>query len=222
MAKGVPNEESPLVMVSQAVKSDPENAGKSTAQAYSDTLRKIATNQVLSTEETEGSLSSKKMLSRVQLFMVAQANNSLLRVYKLTEFLDKFSDNFMKQALDWSENGVLNPKSYESVMSTILNLLNYSHGILSTLLNEDRLGSVVIDNSINIYNKDSSEISISEQSMNVLSSDASRERVRSIISKVIMDSNKKLKDQGGTPIDASYIDNKESSKDDQSNKESDS
>lgn len=174
------------------------------SQAYAATLKKIATNQMLSPEEVD-ELSDKKVISQAQLFTVVQARNSLIRIYKLTEFLDKFSDKFMDSALSWQSSLTagkgLPSKTYESIFSTILSLLNYSHSVLSQLLNDNRLSSVIVDNSINIYTKDNAEVSVNNNYLNVLDSTSSRDRVRALISKVVSDINK----VDGVPVSDEYV-----------------
>lgn len=170
----------------------PSDISGTVSQVYTETLKKIATNQLLTPEELD-SLSSKKAISQAQLFTVVQARNSLIRIYKLTEFLDKFADKFMDQANQWQENyqGTGLPmKTYESIFNTIMNLLNQSHSVVSRLLDDNRLSSVIIDNSINVYSQDPKQVNINNSTLSILDSTASRDRVRAVLSKVIIDVSK--------------------------------
>lgn len=151
------------------------------AQASYDTMGMMKTiacnNQSL---EDIKSLTSSKVTDQLKVFLVSQARNELVRVIKLTEFLDTLESKFMDKANEAMMEDSLTLKQYGDLISIITGLLARSHEIVSKVLKDDSLMTIL---NTTIYANDSGTTQVTSVSM--LQDAQSRERVRSMLQTII-------------------------------------
>lgn len=143
-----------------------------------DMMIKIASNE--QSLEDIRNLTSSKITDQLKVFLVSQARNELMRVVKLTRFLDKLEDQYINKAEQAMIADELTLKQYASVIETITSLLSRSNEIVYKVLKDDSLMTIL---NTTIYTSDNST-----QVSSVVASlgDAqSRERVRSVIQNII-------------------------------------
>lgn len=126
-------------------------------------------------------LTSDKVTNQLKVFLVAQARNELMRVVKLTKFLDKLESKFMSKADDLMMTDDLSLKQYGDIISIITGLLARSNEIVSKVLRDDSLMTIL---NTTIYSTDTSV-----QTSTVVKSlkdPQSRERVRAVINSILV------------------------------------
>lgn len=126
-------------------------------------------------------LTSDKVTNQLKVFLVAQARNELMRVVKLTKFLDKLESKFMSKTEDLMMTDDLSLKQYGDIISIITGLLARSNEIVSKVLRDDSLMTIL---NTTIYSTDTSV-----QTSTVVKSlkdPQSRERVRAVINSILV------------------------------------
>lgn len=136
-------------------------------------------------------LTSSKVTDQLKVFLVAQARNELMRVVKLTEFLDKLEASFMNKVDDAVMNDELSLKQFSEVISTITSLLGRSNEIITKVLKDDSLTTIL---NTTIYATDSSTSQTTVVSQ--LQDPQSRERVRTVIQTIINKANEQVTEGG--------------------------
>lgn len=125
-------------------------------------------------------LTSSKVTDQLKVFLIAQARNELQRVVKLTKFLDKLESNFMNKVNQEMDMDALTLRQYSDIISTITDLLSRSNSIISQVLKDDSLMTIL---NTTIYTSGSSTTVTSAVSS--LKDPQSRERVRAVIQNIL-------------------------------------
>ena len=95
--------------------------------------------------EIPADINTEQLLDRSKMFLVARARNSLTRIIKLTDFLEKLEDKFIA-----SVNTILDnePNSIQIMvlsMETISKLLQDANDTVMQVLKDDRLQQIIIN-----------------------------------------------------------------------------
>lgn len=125
-------------------------------------------------------LTSSQTKDQLKVFLVSQAKAELRRVLKLTLWLDKVEDNYMKKIEDAMGTDDISLKEYESVLNTIATLLTRSNDIISKVLNDDSLMTIL---NTTIY---TDNVITHSTIINQLNDPYSRERIRNVLNQVIV------------------------------------
>ena len=128
-------------------------------------MKKIAEDSSLEGMDVSG----EKLINKTKLFLVAQAANELNRVIKLTNLLDKLEDKFIDTINNRLETNPDNLTLITSAMETITESLNRSNALITQVLKDDKLSSIII-NTTNIITPEGKSGTL----MNVDSRDAIR------------------------------------------------
>lgn len=126
-------------------------------------------------------LTSTRVTDQLKVFLIAQARNELMRVVKLTRFLDKLESNFMNKVDQAISDDDLTLKQYSEILATITSLLARSNDIVYKVLKDTSLMTIL---NTTIYTTDSSV-----QTSSVVASlkdPHSRERVRNVINNILL------------------------------------
>lgn len=102
---------------------------------------------------------SDKLISKAKLFIVAQACNELNRVIKMTNFLDTLEEKFMDTVNSKLEENPQNLQLITYAMETITESLNRSNNLITQILKDEKLASVII-NTTNIITPDGSSATV--------------------------------------------------------------
>ena len=133
-------------------------------------------------------LTSTKVEDQLKVFLIAQARNELMRVVKLTKFLDRVKERYMDKVSQGMEDDELTLKQYNDIINTITGLLSRSSDIIYKVLKDDSLTTIL---NTTIYQQNN--VSQSNTSINMLRDPQSRERARNVIEKILYST----KDYGG-------------------------
>lgn len=125
-------------------------------------------------------LTSSQTKDQLKVFLVSQAKTELRRVLKLTMWLDKVEDNYMKKVEDAIDSDYLSLKEYENVINTIATLLMRSNDIISRVLNDDSL-MTILNTTVYTDNTVTRNTIVAQ-----LNDPHSRERVRNILNQIII------------------------------------
>lgn len=117
-------------------------------------------------------------ITQIKAFMVSQAKNELLRVIKLTDTLNSLEDTYMDRALDDAMN--MDMQSLAMTMEVISRSLTRSLDLISKVTNDKNL-SILIDQSMNLIDNSTTN----NNTMNVLDSKESRDKIRNIASQLL-------------------------------------
>jgi hypothetical protein len=104
-------------------------------------MKKIAEDAPLDGMDVSG----EKLINKTKLFLVAQAANELNRVIKLTNLLDKLENRFIDTVNDRLETNPDNLALITSAMETITESLNRSNALITQVLKDDKLSSIIIN-----------------------------------------------------------------------------
>lgn len=104
-------------------------------------------------------IDSDKLISKAKLFIVAQACNELNRVIKMTNFLDTLEEKFMDTVNSKLEENPQNLQLITYAMETITESLNRSNNLITQILKDEKLASVII-NTTNIITPDGSSATV--------------------------------------------------------------
>lgn len=143
-----------------------------------DMMTKIA--QDGQTLEDIQNLTSSKVTDQLKVFLVSQARNELMRVVKLTKFLDKLESRYMDKIDKAMDSNELTLRQYSDSINLITDLLSRSNEIIYKVLRDDSLMTIL---NTTVYTTGSTT-----QVSSVVASlkDApSRERVRTVIQNIL-------------------------------------
>ncbi len=113
---------------------DPES------ESYS-VMARIAGNEPLASIDLDGS----EMLDRSKLFLISEARNSLNRIIKLTNFLEKIENTFMNAVNESIENDPTDIQLIASSMEIISKLLEKANAFVMQVLKDDKLQQIIIN-----------------------------------------------------------------------------
>lgn len=128
-----------------------------------------------------------KLVNKAKLFVIAQACKELNRVVKMTDFLDTLEERFIDTVNTKLEESPHNLQLITYAMETITESLNRSNQLITQILKDEKLSSVII-NTTNIITPDGS-------SATVMSMD-SRDTVRNWASSTLAQL-RKVEESGG-------------------------
>lgn len=100
-----------------------------------------------------------KLVNKAKIFLVAQACNELNRVIKLTNFLDTLEEKFIDAVTEKIEESPHNLQLLTYAMETITESLNRSNQLITQILKDEKLSSVII-NTTNIITPDGSSATV--------------------------------------------------------------
>ena len=129
-------------------------------------------------------LTSSRVTDQLKVFLIAQARNELIRIIKLTKFLDKLESQFIGKVETEMLNDSLTLKQYNDIVEITVALLARSNDIISKVLKDDSLTMIM---NTTIY-QDTGTVSSTTTTSSIVASlkDAqSRERVRLAIQKIL-------------------------------------
>lgn len=163
-------------------------------------MMKIIANSEHSLDDIKN-LTSSKVTDQLKVFLIAQARNELQRVIKLTQFLDRLESKFMNKVNSEMDADALTLRQYSDIISTITDLLSRSNGIISMVLKDDSLTTIL---NTTIYTSGSS--TTVSTAVSSLRDAQSRERVRSVVQNIlfatenygVVDPVVEVKDEGDT------------------------
>lgn len=163
-----------------------------------DMMEKIAENQQ-SLEDIKF-LSSSVVTDQLKVFVISQARNELKRVVKLTKYLDKLEKSYMDAVDDAISNGEISLKEYSEVIGLITSLLTRSSSLLSNVLKDDSLTAIL---NTTVY----SGITTTQTTSVVanLNDPHSREKVRTVISKILANTQHYVEDTDYSVIEESDL-----------------
>lgn len=115
----------------------------------------------LSTNDTDIQLdmNSDMLLDRTKLFLIAQARNSLNRIIKLTNFLEKLEDKFIAAVSTRLENDADNITVIAMSMETVSKLLQDANNTVTQIIKDEKLQQVII-NTTNIITPDGNSATV--------------------------------------------------------------
>ena len=114
---------------------------KPTTNSASLLMKKIAEDSSLEGMDVNG----EKLINKSKLFLVAQACNELNRIIKLTNLLDKLEDRFIDTISNRLDENPDNLTLITSAMETITEALNRSNAMITQVLKDDKLSSIIIN-----------------------------------------------------------------------------
>ena len=140
-------------------------------------MQKIANNDQTLTDVKM--LTSSKITDQLKVFLVAQARNELMRVIKLTQFLDRVENNFMSTVDDAMMEGSLTLKQYSDIIGVTTSLLARSNDLIMKAIKDDSLTTIL---NTTVYTSDSTSATTS---ISCLKDAQSRERTRVVIQQIL-------------------------------------
>lgn len=161
-------------------------------------MKKLAEDAPLDGVDIDGD----KLINKAKLFLVAQACNELHRVIKLTNFLDTLEEKFIDAVSEKVEESPHNLQLLTYAMETITESLNRSNQLITQILKDEKLSSVII-NTTNIITPDGSSATV----MSMDSRDTVRNWASSMLAQLrnVDDSNSKKVDDEDTIIDVEVV-----------------
>ena len=118
-------------------------------------MKKLAEDAPLDGIDLDGD----KLVNKAKLFIIAQACNELNRVIKLTNFLDTLEEKFIDAVTFKIEESPHNLQLLTYAMETITESLNRSNQLITQILKDEKLSSVII-NTTNIITPDGSSATV--------------------------------------------------------------
>ena len=118
-------------------------------------MKKLADDASLDGMDVDGD----KLLNKAKLFLVAQACNELNRVIKMTNFLDSLEEKFIDTVNMKLDESPHNLQLITYAMETITESLNRSNQLITQILKDEKLSSVII-NTTNIITPDGSSATV--------------------------------------------------------------
>lgn len=118
-------------------------------------MKRLADNDSLEGLNVDGDA----LLLRTKLFLVAQACNELNRVIKMTNLLDNLESKFIEAINTRLDESPANLQLITYAMETITESLNRSNSIITQVLKDEKLSSIII-NTTNIITPDGSSATI--------------------------------------------------------------
>lgn len=133
-----------------------------------------------------------ELIDRAKLFLVTQACNELNRVIKMTNFLDKLEAKFMDVVDAKLEQSPENLQLITYAMQTITESLNRSNNIITQVLKDDKLSSIII-NTTNVITPDGQSSTIMDMN--------SRDTVRNMASSLLAELSRAVEEGGEDIVD---------------------
>lgn len=127
-------------------------------------------------------LTSSKVTDQLKVFLISQARNELKRVVKLTKFLDRLENDYISKVEKKMENSELTLKQYSDTISLITDLLARSNDIITKVLRDDSLMTIL---NTTIYHSGNDNTQISSV-VSSLKDAQSREKVRNVIQNILV------------------------------------
>ena len=118
-------------------------------------MQQLADNDADAKFEINGDM----LMDRTKLFLVAQARNSLNRIIKLTSFLEKLEDKFIKAVSERLDNEPDNVTMIALSMETVSKLLQDANNTVLGIVKDEKLQQIVI-NTTNIITPDGSSATV--------------------------------------------------------------
>ncbi len=98
-------------------------------------------------------------INKGKLFLVAQAKNEMLRIIKLTKFLDTIEDKFIETSTLLMNEYPDNLEIVQSTMDTIMKCINRSNDLITTIVKDEKLNSFVFSSTDDDTYVDYSDVS---------------------------------------------------------------
>ena len=105
------------------------------------------------------SVDGEKLIDTTKLFLIAQAKSELTRIIRNTDFLDRLEQKFMDAVDSRLEDNPDNLQLISASMEVVVNSLKRSNEIVTQVLKDDKLSSIII-NTTNIITPDGSSATI--------------------------------------------------------------
>ena len=118
-------------------------------------MKKIAEDAPLDGLDVDG----EELVNKAKFFLVAQARNELNRVIKLTNFLDTLEARFMDTVTAKLDESPHNLQLITGAMEVITASLEHSNQLITQILKDEKLSSVII-NTTNIITPDCASATI--------------------------------------------------------------
>ena len=135
-------------------------------------MKKIADGASLDGLNVDG----EDLVKQAKLFVVAQACNELNRVIKLTNYLDTLEAKFMSAVDNKLADSPENLQLLTFAMEAVTNSLNRSNTLITQVLKDEKLASIVI-NTTNVITQEGNSATIMDMN--------SRDAVRNIASSLL-------------------------------------
>lgn len=104
------------------------------------------------------SVQSDDMINRSKLFLVAQSQNELRRIVKMTEALDRIENQYLTAIEEKLEDNPENISIMASAMEVLSRSLERSQSIVQSVLGDEQLKSIVINTTQIISNDGSAAV----------------------------------------------------------------
>lgn len=134
---------------------EPLNPPKEVLSNSSLLMKKLAEDAPLDGMNVDGD----KLVNKAKLFVIAQACNELNRVIKLTNFLDELEEKFIDVVTTKIDESPQNLQLLTFAMEKITESLNRSNQLITQILKDENLTSVII-NTTNIITPDGSSATV--------------------------------------------------------------
>lgn len=138
-------------------------------------MKKIADGASLDGLNVDG----EDLVKQAKLFVVAQACNELNRVIKLTNYLDTLEAKFMSAVDNKLADSPENLQLLTFAMEAVTNSLNRSNTLITQVLKDEKLASIVI-NTTNVITQEGNSATI----MDMNSRDAVRNMASSLLAQL--------------------------------------
>lgn len=126
----------------------------------SDMSAKLMMKQLSSNDtDIQLDMNSDMLLDRTKLFLIANARNSLNRIIKLTNFLEKLEDKFITAVSTRLENDADNITVIAMSMETVSKLLQDANNTVTQIIKDEKLQQVII-NTTNIITPDGNSATV--------------------------------------------------------------
>jgi hypothetical protein len=125
-------------------------------------------------------INSERLLDRTKLFVLAQARESLNRIIKLTDFLEKLEDRFIAAVSERLDSEPDNVTMIALSMETISKLLQDANNTVMQVLKDEKLNQIVI-NTTNIITPDGNSATVIDAD----SRDSVRNAAASLLSQIM-------------------------------------
>ena len=159
-------------------------------------MQQLADNDADAKFEINGDM----LMDRTKLFLVAQARNSLNRIIKLTSFLEKLEDKFIKAVSERLDNEPDNVTMIALSMETVSKLLQDANNTVLGIVKDEKLQQIVI-NTTNIITPDGSSATVIDPD--------SRDSVRNVAASLLSQLSKASFNDDEDVIDIETGDSKE-------------
>lgn len=130
---------------------------------------------------------------QIKLFLLAEARNNLIRIVKMTNFLNSVEDKFQEKVTKSMENDAIPMEYYSEIISTIMISLQRSSEIVSKVLKDDTLTNLILIDNSTAINSNNGSNSVSS----ILASTDSRDRVSKAVQKVLSMIDTNIEESGG-------------------------